>query len=103
MVTLVVGLPLGLVGWVVNEFAGVLSIQYLYANGVVFAFSCALMVGVSLFTRPTGPVRLHATVWSKALWQEDRQGLRGVPWYRNWLVLSALLLAVTAVVVVWWW
>jgi SSS family solute:Na+ symporter len=103
MVTLVVGLPLGLVGWVVNELAGVLSIQYLYASGVVFAFSCALMVGISLVTRPTGPVRLHATVWSKALWQEDSQGLRGVPWYRNWLVLSALLLAVTAVVVVWWW
>jgi len=102
-VTLGFGLPLGLAGWVFNEIAGVFSIQYLYASGVMFAFSCALMVGVSLVTRPTGRVRLDATVWSKALWRKDRQGLRGAPWYRNWLVLSALLLAATAVVVVWWW
>ncbi len=101
--TLAVGLPLGLAGWVINEIAGVFSIQYLYASGVMFVISCALMIGISLVTRPTDPSRLKATVWSRKNWQEDRKALRGVPWYRNWIVLSALLLAVTTVIVVWWW
>jgi SSS family solute:Na+ symporter len=101
--TLGVGLPLGLVGWIINEIVGVFSIQYLYASGVMFGVSSLLMLGLSLATRPADPARLEATVWRETIWQEDRKELRGVPWYRNWLVLSVLLLAVTGGVVAWWW
>ncbi len=102
-VTLAVGLPIGLLGWVVNEIAEVLSIQYLYASGVIFTVSCALMVGVSLVTRPAGEERLGGTVWNRSIWKEDLRALEGAPWYRNWMVLSALLLSATAVIVAWWW
>jgi SSS family solute:Na+ symporter len=101
--TLVVGLPLGMAGWVANEILGVFSIQYLYASGVMFAVSCALMLGVSLVTRPSDPARLQATVWHKTLWDEDSRDLRGVPWHRNWRVLSVALLIVTGAIVAWWW
>jgi SSS family solute:Na+ symporter len=69
----------------------------------MFAISCVCMVGVSLFTRPTGAARLDATVWRRALWDQDSEALRSDPWYRNWRVLSILLLVVTAAIVVWWW
>jgi SSS family solute:Na+ symporter len=101
--TLAVGLPLGLVAWIINEIAGVFSVQYLYASGVMFTMSCALMVGVSLVTRPIDPARLGATVWSRAMWNEDSDALRSVPWYRNWRVLAVVLLIMTAAIVIWWW
>lgn len=97
------GLPLGLAGWVANEIIGVFSIQYLYASGVMFAASCALMVGVSLATRPADRAQLGDMVWSRGLWLADMRGLRGVTWYRNWLVWSAVLAIATAMIVVWWW
>jgi SSS family solute:Na+ symporter len=100
---LAVGLPLGVAGWIVNEVVGVLSIQYLYASGVMFAVSCVLMVGISLVSRPADPQRVEATVWRKALWNDDSDALRSVSWYRNWRVLSAILLLATAIIVVWWW
>jgi SSS family solute:Na+ symporter len=102
-VTLAVGLPLGLAGWIANEIVGVFSIQYLYASGVMFAVCCALMVGVSLVTRPADTSRLEAAVWHPELWRVDRLALQGVSWNRNWMVLSALLLVVTASIVAWWW
>jgi SSS family solute:Na+ symporter len=101
--TLLVGLPAGLAGWIVAEIAGVVSIQYLYASGVVFAFSCTLMIGVSLVTRPCDPDRLDTTVWRTALWNEDSRELRPVPRWRSWRVLAGALLLATAVIVLWWW
>lgn len=103
VVTLAIALPLALAGWVINEIAGALEIQYLYASGVMFALSVLLMVIVSLATRPVDPDRLDDTVWRPALWHEDTLQLRGVPWYRNWRVQSMLLLATTASIVFWWW
>jgi SSS family solute:Na+ symporter len=101
--TFAVGLPLGLAGWIVNEIAGVFSIQYLYASGVMFAISCTVMVGVSAVTRPSDPERLDATVWRRALWDEDSRRLRETPWLRSWRLQAAALMIVTAVVVAWWW
>ena len=103
VVTFAIALPTALGGWVVNEIAGVLAIQYLYASGVMFAFSAALMIGVSMVTRPVDSNRLEATVWRPALWRAESHELRGVPWYRNWRVEATLLLAAAAAIVVWWW
>jgi SSS family solute:Na+ symporter len=61
------------------------------------------MVGVSLVTRPASEERLGATVWSRRIWKADLHALQGAPWYRNWMVLSVLLLSATAVIVAWWW
>lgn len=102
-VTFAVGLPLGLAGWIASEVAGAFSIQYLYASGVMFGASCAVMVAVSLVTRPVDPARLRSTVWSRSMWAEDSAELRGVPWYRSWRILAATLVVVTAAIVAWWW
>ena len=75
----------------------------IYASGLIFVFGCGLMIVFSLVTSPADAARLDRTVWSKRIWLSDRQALRGIPWYRNWMVLSFLLLAITAVIVVWWW
>jgi len=103
VVTLVIALPCAIAGWVINEIAGVLEIQYLYASGVVFALSVVLMAAVSLATRPVEDERLDATVWRPALWREDTLRLQGLPWYRNWRVQAMVLLATAAAIVVWWW
>jgi SSS family solute:Na+ symporter len=102
-VTLAVGLPLGVAGWVVTEIAGVLSIQYLYASGVMFLASCSILVTVSLVTPPADSARLEGTVWRAALWRRDSDELRGTPWYRSWRVLAGVMVAVTGAIVIWWW
>jgi SSS family solute:Na+ symporter len=102
-VTLVVTLPVAGVGWAIVEIAGFLDIQYLYASGVMFAISVAVMVGVSLVTRPVPPERLGSTVWRLSQWHEDSLALRAVPWYRSWRVQAVILLVLAGAIVVWWW
>jgi len=101
--TFAVTLPAAIAGWAAVEVAGIWSLQYLYASGIVFGVSALLMVVVSLVTRPVEPEHLDATVWRPSIWREDSLQLHGVPLFRNWRVLSVLLLTSAAVIVTWWW
>lgn len=100
--TLTAGIPLGVVGWVANEIAGLSDIQYLYASGVMLGVGAVVFVAVSLATPPPEPGRLQGLVW------RDRDpgetvGAPGGPWWADPRVLSGALLAASALVVGWWW
>jgi solute:Na+ symporter, SSS family len=41
-------------------------------------------------------------VWSPAFFRSETAGLAGVPWYRNYRVLSLILLVITALFVLIW-
>ncbi len=52
VVTIIAGLSVGVVGFIMNEVVGVFQIQFLYAAAILFAFACVLMVVISLLTPP---------------------------------------------------
>ncbi len=101
--TLVVGVPLGLAGFVANEVFRPSSIQFLYAAGISFAASCLLLAGVSLATSPPPQEKIEGLTWKREMWTEESRALRGTSPYLNYRYLSLALLAATAAMVIWWW
>lgn len=103
MAALLGGIPLGVAGWLANEVLGVWDLQFLYASGVMLGLAALLFVAVSLATAPPPAERTGDATWTPALWREEGRALAGKPWYANYRVQSAGLLALTAAVVAWWW
>jgi len=101
-VTISVGLPVGVAGFIMNEVAGVFQLQFLYAAAGLFLLGCLLMVVVSLATAPP-PEESGSLVWDRSLWREESRELAEKPWYRNYRYWSGVLLAVTAVIVIVFW
>ena len=101
--TLVIGVPLGVAGFVANEVYRLSSIQFLYAAGISFAASCLILVSVSLATSPPPREKVESLTWRRELWTAESRALEGTPPYRNYRYLSLVLLAATAALVIWWW
>ena len=100
--TLGLGIPVGIGGWIANEILGATEIQYLYASGLMLLASAALFVAASLATPPPRAEQVRGCTWDPAFWPPGAPGARP-PWYADYRLLAALLLAVTATIVVWWW
>jgi SSS family solute:Na+ symporter len=101
-VTFVAGVGLGLVFFILNEVMGVFAIHFLYAAGVSFVLSAALIVVISLVTPPSGKEVAELT-WNTGIWRKESEALAGVPWYQNYRYLAIFLLLTTAVIVVAFW
>lgn len=100
--TLLVGIFLGAAGWLANEVFGLFSIQYLYACGILFAVDAAVFVAASLLgTPPPGGRRgrLSPPTAARVL----AGGRTGMPFYKDYRVLSAVLVFLAMVIVVFWW
>ncbi len=96
---LVVGVPMGLVGWACVEWLALFELQYLYAAMVMFVVGLVLVVVTSLLTPAPDPSKLQGHVWRR----QDAAVELGTAWYRDYRIQSATLAAVTLAVVVWWW
>ena len=102
-VTITVGIPIGIVGFILNEVLGIFQIQFLYAAAILFVFSCLLMTVVSLLASPPPEEKTEGLIWDRSLWQEESRELAEKPWYWNYRYWSGVLLAVTAVIVIIFW
>jgi solute:Na+ symporter, SSS family len=102
-VTLLGGILIGVVFFILNEIQGVFDLQFLYASGISFALSLAVLVGVSLMTTAPDYERVDELVWTPRLWREETRDLEGTPWWQNYRLQSVGLLALTAVIVGWFW
>ena len=102
-ITILVGLTVGIVGFIMNEVAEVFEIHFLYAAAILFAFACGLMVIVSLLSSPQPEEENEDLIWTLSLWHEESRELAEKPWYWNYRYWSVVLLAVTAVIVIAFW
>lgn len=78
------------------------DLQFLYVAPLLFLFCSAVIVVVSLMTAPPSAAA-QELVWTPALYREDTIRLKGVAWYKNYRVLSVLLLILTFAVVGMFW
>jgi solute:Na+ symporter, SSS family len=76
--------------------------NFLYVAPLLFVVSLLILVAVSLFTAAPSPDVVRRYVWSPSFFRDETAGLAGTPWYRNYRVLSLILLALTAVFVLVW-
>ena len=101
--TLAAGIPLGLLGWVINEIAAVYQIQFLYACGLMTLISAMIFIGTSLVTAKPSRSQVDAMTWNIDFWRHESAHLEHLPWYRNYRYQSAGLLVVVLIIVFYWW
>lgn len=96
--TLVIGVAVGIIGFITNEVAGLIDVHFLYANGALNLFSAIVIVVASLATAPPDAATREMT-WSPRLWTEESERLKDVPLWKNYRVISVALLITTAIIV----
>jgi SSS family solute:Na+ symporter len=76
--------------------------HFLYVAPVIFVASLAVIIVVSLLTPVPKPEAIERYCWRLAFFRNESAELAGIPWFKNYRVLSVLLLAATAVFVYIW-
>lgn len=93
------GLACGTALFAANPVLGLIHMHFLYVAPLLFLQSSAVLVAVSLMTAPDGPEKSEGLTWSPAFFRAETRALSGLPFWSNYRVLGAALLAVTAVMV----
>jgi len=101
--TFVIGLGVGLAGFVSVEILKVFDIHYLYSACVLFGLGLVLLVILSTLTEQKDGEEVDQLIWRVKLWQDETQELAGKPAWQNYRYQAVGLLGVTAAIVVWWW
>jgi hypothetical protein len=89
----------GMIAALLLVFSGA-PLHFLYVAAILFAISVLTIVVVSFVTRPQISTEVDQLVWTRALLAESLAMSWSTRWYKNHLILSALLLLVTAAVVI---
>lgn len=100
--TLVIMQPLGFVMFLLIEVNGLVGLQFLYAAGISFASSLAILVVVSLLGPTPDLDKTDELTWKNEYWHQETRELKekGTPVWANYRVLSVVMLVATAVLVV---
>lgn len=69
----------------------VIPYHFLLIAPVVMIFSMSINVIVSLLTRLPDPEKVAKNTWTIKIWHEETEELKGIVWYKNFRVLSLLL------------
>ena len=93
---LAVGLMLGI------KHTPMVNWNFLYVAPLIFLVSLGIVAGVSLVTSPPSESVVKRFVWKPAFYHEESRELAVMPWFKNFRVLSVLLLISTAVFVYFW-
>lgn len=101
--TFVIGLGVGLVGFVCGEILKLWDIHFLYATCALFGFSIVLLLVLSRSTEQKAGEDVDQLVWQPKLWHEETRELAIKPAWQNYRYQSVLLIAATAAIVGWWW
>ncbi len=79
------------------------SIHFLHKAPLLLLACVLIQVVVSLLTPPPAADKIEGMIWTKKIYTAETLELKGLPWYKNYRVLSLLLLIVTAIIVIWFW
>lgn len=66
-------------------------IHFLILAPCIFVVSMTIAVTVSLLTAKPDPIQIRDFTWTKQIWIDESAELKGVVWYKNFRVLSLIL------------
>jgi len=75
------------------------SIHFLHQTFLLFSICVIVEVIVSLATELPPADKVRDYTWRREMISAETEELRSLPWYKNYRILSALLLIATAIVV----
>lgn len=99
--TIIVGLISGAILFVLNEITGTMSLHFLYIAPILFIVCLIAMIVVSLLTDPPPKEVTDNMTWSPAFFRQESAEMKGMPWYQNYRVLSAIV-AGSFLALLWW-
>jgi len=89
---LISGLVIAFALMAVKYLAGItIPLHFLMLAPIVMVLSVLVNVIVSLSTHLPDPEKVAKNTWTVKIWKEESEELRGVVWYKNFRVLSLLL------------
>ncbi len=83
-------------------FPGINEIHFLHKSFYLFVLCAGIHIIVSYISGGGKDVATEY-IWTKELINEETEELRGLPWYKNYRILSVLLLILTALLVGYFW
>lgn len=92
----IVGVVTGAALFLLGPVGGRLQLHFLYAAPIILLASTVAMIVASLIR----PARGHSPLlWTRAHWARESAALAAVPWWQNYRIQGAALLALTGAVV----
>jgi len=79
------------------------EIHFLHKAPLLLLACMLIQVIASLATAPPPDEKIDGMIWTKKIYKAETLELKGLPWYKNYRILSILLLVVTAIIVIWFW
>lgn len=88
----------------INDVAPeITNMHFLHQVPCLFIICVLLNLIISNLTSPPPIDKVEKMTWSKSIFQEESEELKGLPWYKNYRILAIILLIITALVVGWFW
>jgi SSS family solute:Na+ symporter len=78
------------------------TMHFLYMAPIIFALSVVIIIVTSLLTAPPPAEKVQRFVWNSGYFRAETEELDALPWFKNYRVLSAILLIVTVAFVIIW-
>jgi len=101
--SLVVGLFLGTIFFIINEVVKYTDIHFLYIAPILFVFSVITLVIVSNNSEPESDEKIKALIWTRTSYDEETLELANIPLYKNYRIQSIALAILTIILVVSFW
>ncbi len=75
------------------------KIHFLHRAPIIMVICMAVQVFVSLATPKPSEEKTASYVWKKEMFTQETEELKGMSWYKNYRILSVLLLVITGIIV----
>ena len=79
------------------------DIHFLDRAALLLLICMIIHIVVSLVTPGPDEEVVRQYTWRKSVWTDETAELAELPWYKNYRILSLVLLVITAALVAWWW
>lgn len=84
-----------------NEwFPEINEVHFLHKAPLLFLFCAIMHVVISLITPPPSEEKLEGYTWRRDILVAESEELAALPWYKNYRILSVILLVITAMIVI---
>ena len=77
------------------------GVHFLYIVPVLFVIAVSINLAISSLSPAPTDEKLKDMIWSKSIYQDETKDLVGLVWYKNYRILSVILLILTAIIVLW--
>ena len=79
------------------------NIHFLLQVPILMVICVLTNLLISNLTSAPPAEKIKGLIWTKSIYVAETKELQGLPWYKNYRVLSILLLVLTALIVGWYW